>query len=74
MAKRITPGSRIKKGETIGEWRKRMKIKGEKLRRDSRICALGKSEVDGKWYGWSHRAYHGFKTRAAAKRFAESVQ
>ena len=35
--------------------------------------AIGRSSVNGLWYGWSHRAYHGFKTRAEAVRFAKSV-
>jgi len=39
----------------------------------STVCTIGKSSKDGKWYGWSHRAYHGFKTRRQAERFAESV-
>lgn len=25
------------------------------------ICSIGKSEADGKWWGWSHRAMWGFK-------------
>lgn len=33
---------------------------------------IGKGR-DGLWYGWSHRAYHGFGSRAAAVRFAHSV-
>lgn len=33
---------------------------------------IGKGR-DGLWYGWSHRAYHGFRTRAAASRFAHEV-
>jgi len=24
------------------------------------VASIGKSELDGKWYGWSHRAMHGF--------------
>jgi hypothetical protein len=24
------------------------------------VCSIGKSFKDGKWYGWSHRAIHGF--------------
>ena len=34
-------------------------IKGEK-RQNSTVQSYGKSEADGKWYGWSHRAVHGF--------------
>jgi hypothetical protein len=37
------------------------------------VCSIGYSEKDGKWYGWSHRAISGFKSKDAAKRFAESV-
>ena len=47
-------------------FRERLKIKVVK-------AGLGKSAVDGKWYGWSHRAYYGFKTRQQADRFRESV-
>lgn len=25
-----------------------------------RTCSIGKSDRDGKWYGWSHRAFAGF--------------
>ena len=25
------------------------------------VCSIGKSLIDGKWYGWSHRAMYGFK-------------
>jgi hypothetical protein len=27
---------------------------------DSRVCSVGYSPKDGKWYGWSHRAIFGF--------------
>jgi len=36
-------------------------IKGEKVSPDSSVNSIGKSEADGKWYGWSHRAVYGFK-------------
>ena len=35
-------------------------IKGEKISPESQVNTYGKSEADGKWYGWSHRAVHGF--------------
>jgi len=35
-------------------------IKGEK-RPNSDVTSFGKSEADGKWYGWSHRAVYGYK-------------
>lgn len=28
---------------------------------DNRVCSIGFSAKDGKWYGWSHRAIFGFK-------------
>ena len=28
---------------------------------DNKVCSVGKSTRDGKWYGWSHRAMYGFK-------------
>jgi len=36
-------------------------IKGEKRSPDHNVNSIGKSEADGKWYGWSHRAVYGFK-------------
>ena len=35
-------------------------IKSEKTHPDKNIATIGKSEADGKWYGWSHRAVYGF--------------
>lgn len=37
------------------------------------IANLGWSPTKKKWYGWSHRAIHGFKTKQQAIRFALSV-
>ncbi len=37
----------------------RLQIAAELSSSDS-VCCIGKSEVDGKWYGWSHRAIFGF--------------
>ena len=42
------------------EW---LGIKGEE---DSK-GQYGKAEADGKWYGWSHRAIHGFKVGDTVK-------
>lgn len=28
---------------------------------DHKVCSIGKSRLDGKWYGWSHRAITGFE-------------
>ncbi len=35
-------------------------IKGEKRTDTSQVNTYGKSQADGKWYGWSHRAVNGF--------------
>ena len=32
----------------------------EKSHQDHKVCSIGKSLTDGKWYGWSHRAIYGF--------------
>ena len=36
-------------------------IKGEKRQSSHERDSIGKSEADGKWYSWSHRAVYGFK-------------
>ena len=36
-------------------------IKPEKANPNHSIPSIGKSEADGKWYGFSHRAIYGFK-------------
>ena len=28
---------------------------------EAKVCSIGKSTKDGKWYGWSHRAIYGFQ-------------
>ena len=43
------------------KWKKKMKVKPEKNKPDHTVCSIGYSEVDKKWYGWSHRARAGFK-------------
>jgi hypothetical protein len=48
-------------------------IKPELAKPDNAVCSVGKSSKDGKWYGWSHRAISGFKSRDAAVKFAKSV-
>lgn len=35
-------------------------IKGQKRSSNHDTTSFGKSEADGKWYGWSHRAVYGF--------------
>ena len=35
-------------------------IKPEKINPKYDVCSIGKAECDNKWYGWSHRAIHGF--------------
>lgn len=38
----------------------RLEISPETSQPDHSVCSVGKSAVDGKWYGWSHRAFVGF--------------
>lgn len=40
---------------------------------DRKVCSIGKSVKDGKWYGWSHRAISSFDTQQEAEEFADSV-
>lgn len=40
---------------------------------DGTIKTVGYSPTKGKWYGWSHRAIAGFKSKDRAKSFARSV-
>lgn len=39
----------------------------------SNVCSIGYSPKRKKWYGWSHRAIYGYRTRRQAERFAASV-
>lgn len=31
------------------------------------VCSIGRSDLDGKWYGWSHRAIYGFEPGSTCK-------
>jgi len=42
------------------DFRNRYQIAPEKKRDDVSVCSIGKSAKNGKWYGWSHRAFSGF--------------
>jgi hypothetical protein len=48
-------------------------IRPEKADPEHRVCSVGYSEKNGKWYGWSNHAISPFDTRAEAVRFADSV-
>jgi hypothetical protein len=43
-------------------------IKPEMRTPDSGTCSIGFCESDGKWYGWSHRAWCGFSIGSKCKR------
>ncbi len=43
------------------------------MRPSALVCSVGWSPSKGLWFGWSHRAIQGFKTRREAAVFAESV-
>ena len=61
-------------GEWIGEpsWAHRLcvqrGIRPVKSDPDHCVCSIGYSSKDGKWYGWSHRAIHGFKVGDVVKK------
>ena len=62
------------KGDYIGDKRtahllcSKYGIKPEKRTPSSKVCSIGFSEKDGKWYGWSHRAICGFKIGDVVKK------
>jgi hypothetical protein len=39
---------------------RRLGVVPEKAAPDKKVCTVGKSLRDGKWYGWSHRGYSRF--------------
>jgi hypothetical protein len=67
------------KGDYIGDVRTarmlcvKYGIVPEKRKPEHFACSIGYSTRKKKWFGWSHRAIYGFRTRKAAARFAESV-
>jgi hypothetical protein len=50
-------------GDSKAAWRLCVKrgIKPELAKSTDKVCSIGYSTKDGKWYGWSHRAIYGFK-------------
>lgn len=54
-------------------WKKFGITQFELRTKKSKVCSVGYSPAKAQWFGWSHRAIRGFKTRAAAAQFAESV-
>jgi hypothetical protein len=62
--KNIPKYSTGKKRVRFQDW---LLIKGQKRSPDSNALSFGKSEADGKWYGWSHRAVYGFKAGDTVK-------
>lgn len=68
------------KGDLIGEtkeahhlWKKFGIEMFEKIDSMSGVCSIGYSPKRKKWYGWSHRAINGFKSKKRAINFARSV-
>lgn len=45
----------------LEDFRDELEIVREKAYPGDSVCTIGKSKKNGKWYGWSHRAYHGFE-------------
>ena len=54
-------GHYIGNARTARYFVKKLGIMPEPISPDYNICTIGYSHIDGKWYGWSHRAIHGFK-------------
>lgn len=48
-------------------------IAPQRRNRKLTVATIGFCARDGKWYGWSHRAIAGFKTKLQAVTFARSV-
>ena len=40
----------------------------ERVSQNAGVCSIGFSKNDSKWYGWSHRAMHGFGIGSSVKR------
>lgn len=61
-------------GDYIGDPRtayrlcKKMGIAPELISQDRNVCSIGFCEQEQKWYGWSHRAIHGFGIGSTVKR------
>jgi hypothetical protein len=49
-------------GKNKVDFKKWLLIRPEKAKSSHSVASIGKSEADGKWYSWSHRAIYGFKT------------
>lgn len=53
-------------GDYVGDWKLAQRLWDEyrivpqNRTPDSSVTSIGFSETHGKWYGWSHRAIHGF--------------
>lgn len=62
------------KGQYIGDllWAKILMDKGiwepEVVEDSENVCSIGYSVFDHKWFGWSHRAMHGFSIGSEVKR------
>lgn len=54
-------------GKNKVDWKDWLGIKGEKINSSHAVNSIGKSEVDGAWWGWSHRACYGFKVGDTVK-------
>lgn len=45
----------------LAKWKKKMDVIPEKRTPHSKVCSIGYSRKDSRWYGWIHRARAGFK-------------
>lgn len=54
-------------GKNKVDWKEWLGIKGEKISSSHQVNSIGKSEADGAWWGFSHRACYGFKVGDTVK-------
>jgi len=64
----------LQKGRSLPEWKEYLQLELEYAHPRDHTKRIGKSKKDGKWYGFSHRAIHGYKNRKQAVEFADSVR
>lgn len=69
MTSAYTPrGEYIGNSKTAHRLVVKREIQPEKSKPNDRVCSIGFSIKDGKWYGWSHRAIFGFKIGSTCKK------
>ena len=68
MVSAFTPGGAYIGNDKMAKFLVDKKGIAPQLRPGSKVCSIGKSSLDGRWYGWSHRAICGFKVGSSVKK------